>query len=93
MFSDFGKASSQSWSLKRSGGRRYYRTEDIQLLKSIKSLLYDEGYTIKGAQNSLKKRTFPSESVQTKVANQPSSAMRQSVTEAHLHKADLCWKS
>ena len=35
--------------LKRSGGRRYYRTEDIQLLKSIKSLLYDEGYTIKGS--------------------------------------------
>ena len=51
--------------LKRSGGRRYYRAEDIQLLKSIKSLLYDEGYTIKGAQNSLKKRTSSSQSVQT----------------------------
>ena len=74
--------------LKRSGGRRYYRTEDIQLLKSIKSLLYDEGYTIKGAQNSLKKRTSGSESVQTNVMEQPSSAMRQSVAEAHLHKAE-----
>ena len=74
--------------LKRSGGRRYYRTEDIQLLKSIKSLLYDEGYTIKGAQNSLKKRTAASVSVQTNVAEQPSSVMRQSVTEAHLHKAE-----
>ena len=74
--------------LKRSGGRRYYRTEDIQLLKSIKSLLYDEGYTIKGAQNSLKKRTSGSESVQTKVEEQPLSAMRQSVAEAHLHKAE-----
>ena len=74
--------------LKRSGGRRYYRTEDIQLLKSIKSLLYDEGYTIKGAQNSLKKRTFESGSVQTNVAEQPSSATQQSVTEAHLHKAE-----
>ena len=42
--------------MKRSGGRRYYRTEDIQLLQRIKSLLYDEGYTIKGAQNTLKKR-------------------------------------
>ena len=74
--------------LKRSGGRRYYRTEDIQLLKSIKSLLYDEGYTIKGAQNSLKKRTSASESVQTNVAEQPSSAMRQSEVETHLHRAE-----
>ena len=74
--------------LKRSGGRRYYRTEDIQLLKSIKSLLYDEGYTIKGAQNSLKKRTSASESIKTNVAQQPSSAMRPSVAEAHLHKAE-----
>ena len=74
--------------LKRSGGRRYYRTEDIQLLKSIKSLLYDEGYTIKGAQNSLKKRTSASEFVQTNVAEQPSSAMGQSVVDAHLHKAE-----
>ena len=74
--------------LKRSGGRRYYRTEDIQLLKSIKSLLYDEGYTIKGAQNSLKKRTSASESGQTDVAEQPLSEIRQSVADAHLHKAE-----
>ena len=74
--------------LKRSGGRRYYRTEDIQLLKSIKSLLYDEGYTIKGAQNSLKKRSPGSESVQTNLAEQPQSAMRQSAAEAHLQKAE-----
>ena len=74
--------------LKRSGGRRYYRTEDIQLLKSIKSLLYDEGYTIKGAQNSLKKRTSASGTVQANEAKQPSSATRQSVAEAHLNKAE-----
>ena len=74
--------------LKRSGGRRYYRTEDIQLLKSIKSLLYDEGYTIEGAQNSLKKRTSASESVQTNVVEQPSSTIRQSVAEAQLQKAE-----
>ncbi len=36
--------------LKRGGGRRYYRPEDITLLKHIQSLLYDEGYTIKGVQ-------------------------------------------
>ena len=74
--------------LKRSGGRRYYRTEDILLLKSIKSLLYDEGYTIKGAQNSLKKRISASESVQTNAAEQSLSAMQQPVAEAHLHKAE-----
>ena len=74
--------------LKRSGGRRYYRTEDIQLLKSIKSLLYDEGYTIKGAQNSLKKRTYASKSAQINLAEQPLSAMRQSAAEAHLQKAE-----
>ena len=74
--------------LKRSGGRRYYRTEDIQLLQSIKSLLYDEGYTIKGAQNSLKKRISASESVQTNAAEQSLSAMQQPVAEAHLHKAE-----
>ena len=74
--------------LKRSGGRRYYRTEDIQLLKSIKSLLYDEGYTIKGAQNSLKKRTSASQSVQQHVEEHPLTAIRQSAAEAHLHKAE-----
>ena len=74
--------------LKRSGGRRYYRSEDILILKSIKSLLYDEGYTIKGAQNSLKKRTSASEPVQTNTAEQPLSAMQKSVAEAHLQKAE-----
>ena len=47
---------SQLKPMKRSGGRRYYRREDIALLEMIKSLLYDEGYTIKGAQASLSKR-------------------------------------
>ena len=74
--------------LKRSGGRRYYRSEDIQLLKSIKSLLYDEGYTIKGAQNTLKKRSSASKSAQASAAEQPSTAIRQSATEAHLRKAE-----
>jgi len=41
--------------LKRSGGHRYYRPEDIDVLKQIKSLLYDEGYTIKGVQAYLKR--------------------------------------
>ena len=39
--------------LKRAGGRRYYRPEDIKLLKTIKSYLYTDGYTIKGVQRLL----------------------------------------
>ena len=42
--------------LKRGGGRRYYRPEDIVLLRRIRSLLYDEGYTIKGVQKLLRVR-------------------------------------
>jgi DNA-binding transcriptional MerR regulator len=40
--------------LKRGGGRRYYRPEDVDLLRQIRSLLYEEGYTIRGAQKLLK---------------------------------------
>ncbi|MBI1301603.1 MAG: MerR family transcriptional regulator, partial [Alphaproteobacteria bacterium] len=40
---------SQVKPLKRGGGRRYYRPEDIDLLEAIHTLLYVEGYTIKGA--------------------------------------------
>ena len=42
--------------MKRAGGRRYYRPEDIELLAGIKALLYDRGYTIKGVQKLLKER-------------------------------------
>ncbi len=40
--------------LKRGGGRRYYRPEDVALLRRIQRLLYSEGYTIKGVQRLLK---------------------------------------
>ena len=40
--------------LKRGGGRRYYRPDDIALLRRIKGLLYDDGYTIKGVQKLLR---------------------------------------
>lgn len=40
--------------LKRGGGRRYYRPEDVELLQAIHNLLYIEGYTIKGAQKLIK---------------------------------------
>ncbi|MFQ6017406.1 MAG: MerR family transcriptional regulator [Kiloniellaceae bacterium] len=40
--------------LKRGGGRRYYRPEDVDLLRRIRNLLYTEGYTIKGVQRLLR---------------------------------------
>jgi DNA-binding transcriptional MerR regulator len=42
--------------LKRGGGRRYYRPDDIELLRGIRHLLYSEGYTIRGVQRILKEQ-------------------------------------
>ncbi len=47
---------SQIKPLKRGGGRRYYRPDDVALLKGIRRLLYGEGYTIKGLQRILKEQ-------------------------------------
>lgn len=45
---------SQVRPLKRGGGRRYYRPEDVELLRHIRDLLYTDGYTIKGVQRLLR---------------------------------------
>jgi DNA-binding transcriptional MerR regulator len=42
--------------MKRGGGRRYYRPDDVDLLRGIRHLLYDEGYTINGVQRILRER-------------------------------------
>ncbi len=42
--------------LKRGGGRRYYRPSDVDLLRGIQHLLYEDGLTIKGAQKILKSK-------------------------------------
>lgn len=42
--------------LKRAGGRRYYRPNDVVLLRTIRHLLYEDGYTIKGVQRLLKEQ-------------------------------------
>ena len=47
---------SQIKPVKRAGGRRFYRPEDIDLLKGIRALLYSDGLTIKGAQKVLKEK-------------------------------------
>ena len=45
---------SQIKPMKRGGGRRYYRPEDLAILRRIRTLLYEDGYTIKGVQKLFK---------------------------------------
>ena len=45
--------------MKRGGGRRYYRPADVDLLKGIRHLLYDKGYTIRGVQRILREDGVP----------------------------------
>ena len=47
---------SQVRPMKRGGGRRYYRPEDVDVLKGIRILLYDDGFTIKGVQKVFRER-------------------------------------
>lgn len=47
--------------LKMNGGRRYYRPCDIEIIKLIRTMLYDRGYTIKGAQKVLKEEKIKGE--------------------------------
>jgi len=47
---------SQVKPVKRGGGRRYYRPDDVRLLRGIRALLYDDGMTIKGVQKIFRER-------------------------------------
>jgi len=47
---------SQIKPMKRAGGRRYYRPDDVDLLRGIRHLLYGEGYTIRGVQRILREQ-------------------------------------
>ncbi|MCB1416935.1 MAG: MerR family transcriptional regulator [Nitratireductor sp.] len=47
---------SQIKPMKRGGGRRYYRPDDVDLLRGIRHLLYEEGYTIRGVQRILREQ-------------------------------------
>jgi len=57
--------------LKRGGGRRYYRPEDVALLRLIRELLYDEGYTIKGVQKLMRDGGLKQRLAQIEAENVP----------------------
>ena len=67
--------------MKRSGGRRYYRPDDVDLLRGIRRLLYGEGYTIRGVQRILKEHGIGSVqrlSDATAVANRSAPSRKRS---------------
>jgi DNA-binding transcriptional MerR regulator len=57
--------------LKRAGGRRYYRPEDVELLRRIRGLLYQHGYTIKGVQKLLRDGGRATDEPVTAVEDEP----------------------
>lgn len=56
--------------VKRASGRRYYRVEDVELLREIRSLLHDQGYTIRGVQKLLREGGL-AKAVKAKVQGKP----------------------
>jgi DNA-binding transcriptional MerR regulator len=62
--------------MKRGGGRRYYRPDDVELLRAIKRLLYGQGYTIKGVQKLLRDQGVQS------VVRSPTAATAPAPSEA-----------
>jgi DNA-binding transcriptional MerR regulator len=57
--------------LKRGGGRRYYRPEDVLLLRRIRQCLYDEGYTIKGVQRLMREGALKAASTKAPIPAAP----------------------
>ena len=74
--------------LKRGGNRRYYRPDDVELLRAIKFLLYDEGLTIKGVQKMLREqgtgavRAEPARTYAPASAERPESALAPTIPES-----------
>ena len=64
--------------MKRGGGRRYYRPEDLELLRGIRHLLHAEGYTIKGVQKILREQGIDHVKQHGRPPVQPAAATRRS---------------
>ncbi len=67
--------------MKRGGGRRYYRPQDVELLRGIRHLLYGEGYTIRGVQKILKENGISHVTGFANPGTQPAVQVRQTVAE------------
>lgn len=75
--------------VKMNGGRRYYKPADIELIKLVRTMLYDQGYTIKGAQKALKEKKAKETPVEKEENIQLGMSFNQTVTDKkeHLKKA------
>lgn len=73
--------------MKRGGGRRFYRPEDVVLLRGIKQLLHSSGYTIRGVQRILREEGI--DAVKTLIANGPPPASSQDGTPAKSARAPI----
>jgi DNA-binding transcriptional MerR regulator len=77
--------------IKRGGGRRYYRPEDVDLLKGIKNLLYNDGYTIRGVQKVIKENgsknvLFSNNKANTKLSQKAFTDSKNSyISEQNVH--------
>jgi len=74
--------------LKRGGGRRYYRPEDVDLLRGVRALLYNDGYTIKGVQKVFREQgvKFVSETGKGTVDSSLAELARESVRRSEHDK-------
>jgi DNA-binding transcriptional MerR regulator len=71
--------------MKRSGGRRYYRPDDVNLLRGIRRLLYGEGYTIRGVQRILREHGVKSVQNLTEASERPAALFEGSDSADTLH--------
>ena len=76
--------------LKRGGGRRYYRPEDVQLISGIKDLLYNQGFTIRGVQKLLRENgkapSARSMVAEPQIPNSMAPAIYQPITTSSHHQ-------
>lgn len=67
--------------VKRRGNRRYYQRQDVILIRQIRALLYEDGYTIGGARSHLSGETSQQDTTQTKVEIQQIRAELQEILD------------
>ena len=67
--------------VKRRGNRRYYQRQDVLLIRQIRSLLYDQGFTIGGARQQLDSEEQPHQQADTADKNDYKLALRQMIAE------------